>query len=88
MNTGRIRNGISMMGMVLAIVLGTAACAQVPPVTGVITNKYVEDFEEPTLVMKGDNGVEYHFTVTEDQFEDVQINDRFSTSQLDTPSED
>lgn len=68
--------------------LFVSGCTEAPPVHGKIIHKYYEDFQEPTLVMLGDDGIEYHFTVTDKQWRSVNKNDRFSTDQLDTPADD
>lgn len=72
-----------------ALVFGLGACeTDSPPITGTIVDKYIEDFEEPTLVLQTADGEKYHFTVTQDQYDNTALNSNFSTANLDTATDD
>jgi hypothetical protein len=80
---------LAAVGMCLAVALSTSACGtEVEPITGTIDGKYIEDFEENTIILKADDGTLYHFAVEADQWNALKVGDRFSTAQLDQPADD
>lgn len=84
-----MRKKILAIGAALAFALTLGACGEAAePVNGTITGKYIEDFTEPTLVMKGDDGNDHHFTVEWDQYNRIQVNQRFSSADLEQPADD
>jgi hypothetical protein len=73
----------------LVVALSTSACgADAPPITGKITEKYIEDFTENTIVLTDAEGTNWHFAVEADQWNSVKVGDAFSTDQLDQPADD
>lgn len=86
----RIKTAFAGVVLGLSSILVVGACAPaIPEVTGTISDKYIEDWTEYTIVLKQDGtGTLYHFEVEDDQWQAVKVGDRFSSTQLQTPSED
>jgi len=86
----KIKTIIAGAALGVAAVLGVGACTTaIPEVTGTIDSKYIEDWSEHTIVLKQDGtGTLYHFEVEDDQWQAVKVGDRFSSTQLQTPTED
>jgi hypothetical protein len=84
-----VKKKLAAVTATVALGLSLFGCAEAPtPVVGVIEGKYIEDFTEPTIVMKADNGDVHHFTVEWSQYARVQQGQRFSSADLQQPADD
>lgn len=82
-----IPRGMLPLAVLLGL-FGAAACTPAPPVQGTVVDKYIEDFEEFTLVVQEADGDKYHFTVEAEQWRRVQLNQPFNSADIEAPSED
>jgi hypothetical protein len=78
-----VRKIVLVLGLALSGLLTMSAFScEAQSVTGVVEEKYIEDFTEPTLVVKEDGtGEVHHFTVDSEVWRDTRVGSTYVGTQ-------